>query len=118
MKTPLQENRVLLKSYVLPHEKKALEDIAKQLNLSTSRLVARLVAGKELPNVERDEKVRTFAKANADLARLGNLLKMALDAGEFEPNQYNKGTDVESLILEISQFKNELKTRLRMTKDQ
>ena len=38
----------------------------------------------------------------------------ALDAGEFEANQYNKGTDVDSLILEIRQTQNIVKTKAKM----
>lgn len=114
MKTPLKENRVLLKSYVLPHEKKEIEALANQLNLSASAFVARLVVGKELPNVSHNQDLKDLIKVNGDLARLGNLLKMALDAGEFEANQYNKGTDVDSLIRDIRQTQNIVKTKVKM----
>ncbi len=99
-------------SYISHNEKSEIKTLAKQTNLTVSALVRRLVTGKELPDANRKEDIRDLVKVSADLARLGNLFKMAIDDGAFEATQHNKGTDIESLVLEIRQTQAALKTKI------
>lgn len=70
---------VLVKSYWQPEEKTAGIAKAEQLGLSLSEFVRRTATGARLPNVGHAEAIRDLMKINADLARLGNLLKLAID---------------------------------------
>ncbi len=72
-------NRTLIKAYVLPEEKEEITALAKQAHLTVSELVRRLVTGQRLPDVRHHEAILNLMKINADLARLGNLFKMAID---------------------------------------
>ncbi len=101
-------------SHVSPKEKNDLKKLAIQTNISLSALVRRLVTGKDLPDATRNEDIRDLVKVNGDLARLGNLLKLAIDDGAFEAKQYNKGTDIESLILDIRRSQADLKTKIKI----
>ncbi|WP_413208297.1 plasmid mobilization protein [Rhodospirillum sp. A1_3_36] len=56
--------------------------LAKRLKLSKSELMRRLVLGQRLPEASDFvawQGIRDVLKVNADLARLGNLFKLALD---------------------------------------
>ncbi|NVK20545.1 MAG: hypothetical protein HWE30_17775 [Methylocystaceae bacterium] len=70
---------VLVKSYWTKEEKEDGKAKAKQLGLSFSDFVRRTATGARLPNVGHAETIRDLMKINADLARLGNLLKLAID---------------------------------------
>lgn len=71
--------RLTVKTYWLPEEKAAGIAKADKLGLSLSEFVRRLALGTPLPRPGNAEQVRDLLKVNADLARLGNLLKLALD---------------------------------------
>lgn len=70
---------VLVKSYWTKKEKVDGMAKAKQLGLTFSDFVRRLSTGARLPSIGQAQEVRDLLKINADLARLGNLLKMAID---------------------------------------
>lgn len=72
-----------IKAYVSQAEKDEVTALALQARLTVSNLIRRLVLGQKLPDAHRHEAVIEMVKINADLARLGNLLRMALDDPEF-----------------------------------
>lgn len=62
-----------------------VDGFARQVRLSRSELLRRLVLGQRLPDparFERAEAIRDLLKVNADQARLGNLLKLVLAEGD------------------------------------
>lgn len=68
-----------------PDERVAVNALATQLKLSVSELLRRLVLGHRLPDPNAfaaAEGIRELLKVNADQARLGNLLKLALDESD------------------------------------
>ena len=103
--------RKLIGSWLLPEEKAEVTALAKQARLTVSELVRRLVLGQSLPDMHRHEAVIDLVKINADLARLGNLLRMALtdDDEALLPESFN----LENLYEEISDTQTELKIKIK-----
>ena len=67
-----------------------VEPLCRQVRLTRSELVRRLVLGQRLPDANEfkgAEAIGDLLKINADAARLGNLLKLTLDEadGQFSP---------------------------------
>ncbi len=102
-------NRTLIKAYVLPGEKEAIFALAKQTHLSVSELIRRLVTGQKLPDAQHHEAILNLMKVNADLARLGNLFKMAIDD---EDLRLPENGDLESLRNRIRDTQSILKTKI------
>jgi len=73
------ERRVLCKFYAYKNEKEAIAAEAAKVKLSFSDYVRRIVVHRKIPTQERNEAIRDLLKVNADLARLGNLLLLAID---------------------------------------
>lgn len=71
--------RVLVKSYFEKDEKKKVKAMADRVGLTLSEFVRRQSIGARLPNLDHAQTVKDLMKINADLARLGNLFKMAID---------------------------------------
>ena len=68
-----------------PEEKAKVEAKAGQLRLSVSELLRRLALGYRIPDPNEFAAalaIGDLLKINADQARLGNLLKLALDVGD------------------------------------
>ena len=66
-------------------ERAQVDALAKQLHLSISELLRRLVLGHRLPDASdfvAAEAIRDLLKINADQARLGNLLKLLIDEAD------------------------------------
>lgn len=80
-----------------------VKDSAARVRLSVSEFLRRLSLGYPMPD-PRDfaeaQKIRDILKVNADLARLGNLLKLTLDAAD---GAFDKLTifRIEDLIAEM-----------------
>ena len=106
-------NLVLAKIYMDPDQKAELMDLAKRTGIPFSELGRRLLAGRRIPNQESKKDLLKLLECNADLARLGNLLKLALDNEEFEKTQYNKGLNTEELLQDIRMRQNEIKALIR-----
>ena len=77
--------------------------------LTVSNLIRRLVLGQKLPDVHRHEAVIELVKINADQARLGNLLRMAID----DPDFIVEETSLEDLFDNIRETQNILKTKIK-----
>lgn len=84
--------------------------LAKQARITTSELIRRTALGRTLPDTLRHEAVIALVRINADLARLGNLLRMALtdEGDEILP----KGFDLQELYEDIRNTQAILKTRI------
>jgi hypothetical protein len=103
-------NRTLIKAYVLPEEKEEVVALAKQTHLSVSELTRRLITSHKLPDAQHHEAILNLMKINADLARLGNLFKMALDDEDF---RLPESWDLESLRDRIRDTQSILKTKIQ-----
>ncbi len=82
-------------------ERARVDQLADQLKLSVSELLRRLALGHRLPDPEDfalAHAIRDLLRINADQARLGNLLKLALDD---DPGPAQRAR-IESLIAEIA----------------
>ena len=95
--------RVCVKAYLPPAEKDRLDTLAGRAGLSGSELVRRLVAGAALTDSGDRDAVRDLLRVNADLARAGNLLKLAIDEGTATHG------DVMDLLTEIRLRQGEIK---------
>ncbi len=76
------KNRILVS--FTDEEKQQVQALADQMRLSMSELMRRLVLGQPLPNADTfvsAQAITDLLKVNADLARLGNLLKLAIGEG-------------------------------------
>lgn len=101
--------RAQIKAYVTTEEKNEISGLAKQARVTVSELVRRLVTGRSLPDSRRHEAVIELVKINADLARLGNLLRMALDNKDFRPPE---GYTLETLFASIRGTQETLKSKI------
>jgi hypothetical protein len=91
-------------------EKRDVTALAEQARLPVSELCRRLVTGQKLPDTNRHLDVIELVRVNADLARLGNLLRMALTDEEFVPPE---GMDLDSLFESIRKTQYTLKTKIK-----
>ena len=80
--------------YLTEEEKVECIRLAKAFGLSLSDYFRFLALNKKLPKAEEREELKVLLKVNGDLARLGNLFKMALDEDE----------SIESLKQEIEEI--------------
>ena len=97
----------LLKSYVSQEEKLVAINLATCANISVSEVMRQLLVHGETPDPQDRETVVTLSRANADLARLGNLLKMGMD----EETLDRAGAD--SLLRQIRSGQNEIRRLVR-----
>lgn len=101
-------NRHTVKIYLNDDELARLDELAAQLRLFRSDLLRRLMMAYRMPRPEDFtawQGIRDLLKVNADQARLGNLLKLALDEA---PPEDLMGR-LNSLAEEIAQTQQELK---------
>ena len=78
--------KIRMESYVTVDERDHIKALAGQLNISMSEVIRRLVIGAQLPDAGRYQAVRDMVRVNADLARLGNLLKLGIDEESLDPS--------------------------------
>lgn len=97
-----------IKIYLSQDEKDAALALAQKANVSISEFGKRCVSGKKLPDAHRHDDVLELVKINADLARLGNLLKLALDDDGWRVNEKNQSMDVGDVITEIRNYQGEV----------
>ena len=103
------KGRAQIKAYLTPNEKREVTALANQARLTTSELIRRLVLNQKLPNVRQHEAVIDLVKINADQARLGNLLRMALMDEDFRPPQ---NMDLNTLFENIRTTQDILKSKI------
>ena len=78
--------KIRMESYVTVDERDHIKALAGQLNISMSEVIRRLAIGAQLPDAGRYQAVRDMVRVNADLARLGNLLKLGIDEESLDPS--------------------------------
>ncbi len=103
--------RVVIRSYLSIDEKKMVQDNASKVCLSASEYIRRIITGTKLPVLGNAKTVTDLLKVNADLARLGNLLKMALDNDDPEMSK-NLSLDMKQIIAKIATTKQILETKI------
>ena len=91
--------------YMPPAEAEKVGMAAKRLGISRSEYMRRAVTGVRLPPPGNAQSVRDLVTVNADLERLGNLVKLAMDGG----------TDLgfEGLARQITETQTLLKSKIR-----
>jgi len=75
-------NRKAVKTYLTLEEYGQVSAMAKQAGLSVSTLIKRICLGQEVRTKTDQQAVLALLKVNADLGRLGGLLKKALAEGQ------------------------------------
>lgn len=109
-------DRHLVKTYLNDREKERLDELAAQLRISRSDLLRRLLMGHRLPDpsdFEAWEAIRHLLRVNADLARLGNLFKLALD----EELPEHSIRQIEKLTGDIAKIQRTLKASVHDVRD-
>lgn len=105
------KNLVPAKFSLPPDEKADLEALAVRTGKTFAELIRALVAGRQpLAVSNKHLLVRDLMKINADLARLGNLLKLILDDDGFV---LPAGMDFPGLYDSIRATQSELKSKIR-----
>jgi hypothetical protein len=106
-----------IETYLNDEEKRRLDELCGQVRLSRSELLKRLLMNSKLPNAADFaawQGIRDLLKVNADLARLGNLFKLALD----EPLSADLLKKFDDLIRDIEGTQAELKAAIGEIRDQ
>ncbi|NMM46502.1 hypothetical protein HH303_18570 [Rhodospirillaceae bacterium KN72] len=106
--------KILTKCYLEPEEKAELVAKAGAANLSISDYIRRIVTGMPVPAPERANTIRDLLKVNADQARLGNLLRLALDDDGWRVETPTEECSVEGLISEIRLMQEQMKAIVRL----
>lgn len=81
-KTATRKNSTCIRVWCMPEEKKMIDQNAKNVGLSTSTYLRNIGIGIEVKGILDQKAVGDMAKVNADLGRLGGLLKMWLSNDE------------------------------------
>ena len=76
---PSRKQRITV--YLEPEAFSRIQESAKKAGLSLSTFCKRVCTGIPVPGLEHRQAVKDILKANADLGRLGGLLKLALSEG-------------------------------------
>jgi hypothetical protein len=76
---PSKKQRIAV--YLGPEEYSRIQESATKAGLSLSTFCKRVCLGTPVPGLEHRQAVKDILKANADLGRLGGLLKLALSEG-------------------------------------
>jgi hypothetical protein len=96
-----------IKVYCLPEEREAIEANAKKAGVSVARYLREVGMGYEVKGIMDYKAVLELVKVNADMARLGGLLKMWL-ADDKRVAKFNKST-IETLLKKIDGTREEMK---------
>lgn len=94
-----------IKAYVTPQEFTLIMESSERAGLSMSEFARRVCLGFRVESREDQQARRELLKVNADLGRLGGLLKQALISGHKE--------QIYGLLHKIDQLQANLKARIR-----
>ncbi|NQV46349.1 MAG: hypothetical protein HQ504_01055 [Rhodospirillaceae bacterium] len=101
-----------VKTHITPGERQELMAQAHRLGLTVSDYIRRVMINFRLPESPINARaIGDLYKVNADLARLGNLLKMAMDDDDF-PVPRNSDLAPESLLQRMEEIRRQLKTKI------
>lgn len=102
----IRRNTTPIKVWVFPDEKEEIVKNARNHGLSTSTFLRNLGLNIEVQGTMDQQAILELVKVNADLGRLGGLLKLWLTNDERTKN-FNKGT-IDELLNRISVIQNEM----------
>ena len=102
----MPSNKLRLTTYLTEQEFGEIQAQANRAGLSLSKFVARVSLGYQVPSREDQQARRELLKINADLGRLGGLLKQALAQGADKPT-------ISRLLGQIDQCQLELKAAVK-----
>ena len=97
--------------YITSDDKEKIKSGAASLSLSMSEYIRRVITGTRLPVLGNAKTITDLLKVNADLARLGNLFKMALDNDDPKISK-RLSLDMEQMIAKIATTKQILATKI------
>lgn len=106
METKKPKRSEQVKAYVTPAERSAIVESSERVGLTLSEFVRRVCLGARIESREDQQTRREFLKVNADLGRLGGLLKQTLAAGHKE--------QIYRLLHKIDQPQAHLKAKIRI----
>lgn len=104
---------VSVKAHVTPEEKSTIKNWAAGSNLTISSYARRVLTGQPIPDANKQLNIKELLTTAADLARLGNLFKMAIDDDDFNMLQKKNGLDALSLMQAIQATNADLKEKIR-----
>ena len=105
-------DRVKVESYFTEDERTALSDQAKRLHLSRAEFIRRVALGIPIPSYGKQEAILNLMKMNSDLARLGNLMKLALDNIEVDGLAISTGK-ITQIMAQIQDTQTTLKQKIQ-----
>ena len=91
-----------IKSYLTAEECKVIQDKASQTGLSTSRFVRNVCLNYHITSLTDHKAVLALMKANADLGRMGGLLKHYLAINPHNPEIRNLSKTIEARQRELA----------------
>jgi len=110
-----RKNSTPIKVWVLPEEKGLIEENARAAGRSVSSYLRAVGTGYQLKSVLDHRAIEDLAKVNADLGRLGGLLKMWLANDEklamYEPVQIEQ--TIHGVLVKIGQVQLELLEKVK-----
>lgn len=101
-----------IKSHITLQEREELDAQAKRLGMSVSNYIRNVMINYRLPiSAVNASAIRDLYKVNADLARLGNLLKMVMNDNEY-PVQIDPNLAPASILERLEETRKQLKTKI------
>jgi len=104
----MQTKKYQIKAYVTHEDYLVIEEYAEKAGLSLSAFARRVCLGQPAPNRELEQFRRELLKINADLGRLGGLLKLCLSHKDEQARELHR--DARRLLWEIEARQREIKT--------
>ncbi|EFH4048542.1 conjugal transfer transcriptional regulator TraJ [Escherichia coli] len=105
--TQTRKNSTPIKVYCLPEEKALIQENAEASGLSVTGFVRRVAMGYQVDSIVDIKQVTELSRVNADLGRLGGLLKLWLAK---DPRTVNfSPTMIKTLLAKIESTSQELK---------
>lgn len=111
-KSPDKKRKVCTKSYMTESERDRIAALADQCGLSVSEFIRRVALGQEVSSKVDKEAFINLLKVNADLGRLGGLLKLALTDGV---NKIASHKEVRRILHQIEDRQEELRQLISTT---
>ena len=104
----MPSKKLRLTVYLSPEEHAAITASASRAGISLSTFAKRVCTGMAVPSLEHRQAVKDMLKANADLARLGGLFKLALSE---KPEGHDRFI-LQKLLRDIEASQRELKAAI------
>ncbi|MFK7866399.1 MAG: hypothetical protein AB8B77_03060 [Alphaproteobacteria bacterium] len=106
------KDKIKVEAYFTEDERDWLNEQSAKLHISRAEMVRRMALGSPLPAFGKQEAVLDLLKINANLARLGNLLKLALDNAESDNLSINL-LKIDQTIVDLANTQSTLKQKIK-----